>query len=389
MAFSLPKQEPPEGEYDSRVSRLREEMTARTLETVVLTDQVNIEYFLGFHTLTWAYKARPIFAVIGLNEVVLIAAQTEIRNVSYKPRSFGARYYQGFIEEACICVADVVGAQCKSKSAKIAIDYGQDFFGRGSLTLVGLITEIADGALVRAGEAIWAVRKIKTAYEIEQKRTAFSIVNRAFDKVVAKARIGISEREFHNQLQAEFYANGAETANPIAMTFGRGELVYNRPPSDAKLQLDDYLWTDFRATFGGYPADRNRIARAGEPLEHEANTYRKVRAVTIDLAKSIRPGETTGAVFSRYLEMWSAVNLPAPYKYLNRIGHGGGLDVTEPPSLSRDGEEIIEAGMVLHLEPKLELDGAVFQFEEVVHVTEGSVEFLSALSPVEIPIIVA
>lgn len=93
----------------------------------------------------------------------------------------------------------------------------------------------------------------------------------------------------------------------------------------------------------------------------EASIYSKVRAVTIDLAKTVRAGEATGAVFSRYLAMWADADLPAPYKYLNRIGHGGGLDVTEPPSLSLNAKELIEAGMVLHLEPKLELDGAVLR----------------------------
>ena len=43
--------------------------------------------------------------------------------------------------------------------------------------------------------------------------------------------------------------------------------------------------------------------------------------------------------------------------------------------------------MILHLEPKLEIDGAVFQFEEVIYVREKEIEFLSELSPERIPVI--
>ncbi len=389
MGFSLPRPEAPPGENARRIHRLHREMERGGIDIVVLTDQANIEYFLGYHTLTWAYKARPLFAVVSLHGQTLIASQAEIRNVGQAQRDFQAVYYAGYLADACKAAAGVIAAHSVARP-RIAIDYGQDFFGRGSLELVDALTDLsASAALLPAGDAIWAVRKIKSRFEVEQKKTAFSIVNRAFDSVVSDAQIGITERELHNRLQAAFFEQGAETASPIAMTFGRGEFVYNRPPGTRKLRDGDYIWTDFRATFGGYPADRNRIARAGEPARWEREAYRQVRSVTVELAKSVRPGETTGEVFSRCLEMWADCGLPDTYKYLSRIGHGGGLDVTEPPSVSRGGDERLEAGMILHFEPKLELDGAVFQFEEVVHLTDDGAQFISALSPEAIPVIQA
>lgn len=387
MGFSLPKQDAPVGEHSQRIQRLRHEMEPRRIDVVVLTDQANIEYFLGYHTLTWAYKARPLFAVITADDQTLIAARTEVRNVDHAAGGFRTAYYAGYLTDACREVSEVIGSQNTTPQV-IAVDYGQDFFGRGSLELIDALTLASDSKPpISAGSAIWAVRKIKSPFEVAQKRTAFSIVNRAFDRVVAAATTGITEREMHNRLQAVCFEHGAETADPIAMTFGRGELIYNRPPGKRKLQDGDYVWTDFRATFGGYPADRNRIARAGAPPAWEREVYSRVREVTIELAKSVRPSETTGAVFTRYLNMWKESGLPETYKYLNRIGHGGGLDVTEPPSVSRGGDEVLEAGMILHFEPKLELDGAVFQFEEVVHLRGDGVEFISALSPETIPVI--
>ncbi len=112
-----------------------------------------------------------------------------------------------------------------------------------------------------------------------------------------------------------------------------------------------------------------------------------MRAVAIDLCGRIRPGQTGGQVFRTFERLWTDAGLPPIYTAVSRIGHGGGLEVTEPPSIAAASEETIEAGMVLHLEPKLERDGAIFQFEEVIFVRDGGVEFLSALSPERCPVV--
>lgn len=358
------------------------------VDGVVLSDQTNIEYFLGYFTLTWQYKSRPLFAYISKKDAVLIAAKTEKRNLDQERRVFDVSFYDGFLEEASCCVANEVKARHENDHIVIALDHGQDFFGRGSLTLTASLERLSASTELRSAEdVIWPVRMISSPFEVALKREAFFIVNNAFDQVISEAGIGISELELYRKIQAKFFELGADSAPPIAMSFGKGDIVYNRPPTERRLTEGDYVWTDFRATVGRYPADRNRIARAGHPNSEEIELYSKVRHITVELCKSIRPGEMTGDVFERYLALWKQQNLPPPYKYLNRIGHGGGRDVTEPPSISRNGTENIQAGMILHLEPKLEFGNAVFQFEEIVHVGKNQNDFLSALSPERVPVI--
>ncbi|WP_422368695.1 M24 family metallopeptidase [Pelagibius sp.] len=388
MAVSLATSDAHQPLANDCVDRLRAAMSAEDIDVLVLTDTTNIEYFFGYSTLTWQYKARPIFGIISHDRMELLAAHTEQRNIEQVARPFGSAYYDGYLEEACALAHDRISAQNIQANGIAAIDYGQDFFGFGSLELLDVLRSLfRDGRVVSGGTVIWQVRRVKSEVEAERKRDAFSIVNRAFDNVIANTCLGISETDLYRRLQSEFFLEGAETAPRIAMTFGRGDFVYNRPPGRRRLAEGDYLWTDFRATVGGFPADRNRIARGGEPEPWERDTYKKVRDVTIGIASGIRAGQLTGDVFERFLALWGEYDLPAPYKNLKRIGHGGGRDVTEPPSLSRGGTELIEAGMILHIEPKLEMQGAVFQFEEVVFVTDTGVEFLSEFSPKELPVI--
>jgi len=96
---------------------------------------------------------------------------------------------------------------------------------------------------------------------------------------------------------------------------------------------------------------------------------------------------TCAEVYANCRRMWAEEKLGDIYGAISRIGHGGGIDVTEPPSVGPGDHQVIQPGMILHIEPKLERDGAVFQFEEVIFVTDEGVDFIAPLSPAQISVI--
>ncbi|TPM14811.1 M24 family metallopeptidase [Mesorhizobium sp. B2-3-5] len=381
-----PSPDVPVSELARRLAAVRREMDRDGVDVLVLTDQKNVDYFTDYRTLSWGYHSRPLFLLIDQQDIRVIANRIESRNLESRPRAFAIVYYSGYLAEGARAIVDEVRARDPSATARGAVDYGQDMAGRGSL-------EIVDGLraqghrLASASDLLWRTRMIKSPFEADLKRVSFAIVNAAFDDAVSQARLGITEIELCRQIQARIIMNGAERADPIAMTFCRGEFNYGRPPGLNALQAGQYVWTDFRSTYGGYPADRNRIARGGAPENWELEAYARTRALTAALASSVRPGMTCGDIFGAFERLWTDAGLPPAYGLVSRIGHGGGLDVTEPPSISKDNPEIIRPGMILHLEPKLEIDGAVFQFEEVIFVRDQGIEFLSELSPEQLPVI--
>ena len=378
----------PPTELESRIGRVREEMAKDDIDFIVLTDRNNIEYFTDYRTLSWAYNARPIFAVLSQADIILVASKIESRNISTSDRKFLPMYYDGFLADAARKVVDVISSRHSKNGALGAIDYGQDMFGRGSLDLINGLQNLGlRGQVSSASDLIWRVRMIKTPFEANLKRTAFEIVNSAFDEVIGEVQLGITEIELVRLIQSRIFLKGADRADPIAMIFDRGEFVYTRPPRPKPLELGHYIWTDFRSTYGGYPADRNRIARAGPPEDGEIDTYTKTRGLTLTLASSIRPGMTCGDVYTHFEQLWNDNDLGPIYSLASRIGHGGGLDVTEPPSILRGSSELIVEGMILHIEPKLEVEGAVFQFEVAVYVGRDGNDFLSGHTPEKIPVI--
>jgi len=124
-------------------------------------------------------------------------------------------------------------------------------------------------------------------------------------------------------------------------------------PSDRQLAEGDYLWTDFRSTFAAMRGPEPH-RRCGNPASWESKCYATVRSLTLSCAARSGPGRQPG-----HLPDFERCGERAPGSGLwraSRIGHGGGLEVTEPPSIAPWSQELIEVGMILHLEPKLERD---------------------------------
>ncbi|WP_321897272.1 M24 family metallopeptidase [Burkholderia cepacia] len=383
-----PAPDVPAEDLADRLKRVREEMDKAHLDVIVLSDRKNIEYFTGFQTLSWFYKARPVLGLVTAKDIFVVASKGEATLIGLKPRNFTPKYFDGYLVDAVALLSETIRSSTSGTQPRIGLDYGQDMVGFGSLELVDALRDLsANGKLQSAAPTLWKVRLIKSAFEAGLKRTAFSIVNNAFDSTIKHAYIGMPEYELSQLMQAQSFLNGADSVDPTPLIFSKGDFAYGRAAGDRKLEEGHYVWTDFRATYGGYPADRNRIARAGEPAKWEQDVWSAVLGLTHDLCRSVRPGMTCAELFANYKKSWAELKVGDTWAGVSRIGHGGGLDTTEPPSLSATDQEVIRPGMILHIEPKLERDGAVFQFEEVIHVLDDGVEFLTPLCPEQIPVI--
>ncbi|TCG02915.1 peptidase M24, partial [Paraburkholderia steynii] len=70
---------------------------------------------------------------------------------------------------------------------------------------------------------------------------------------------------------------------------------------------------------------------------------------------------------------------------VGRLGHGLGLQVTEPPSNSAADEAVLEPGMVITIEPGMEYEpGKMIVHEENITITEdGFADVLTVRAPRE------
>lgn len=368
-------------EIAGRVRRLRSEMEQASVDLMVLTSKANIEYFSGWRN--GGDHTRPSFLLVGRSGVGLVAPRMYESLIALMDIQCDPHLYSGFAQESTE-MAVAASRSLESKAASIGLDYGQDHAGAGSLPLIQGLARNA--AVIEAGNIIWNVRVIKSDFELQLVRASLDLANRAFDNVLPSLRLGVTEVSVYQELQFELIRNGADKIEPFPVIFGRNTFAFGRRPTNRRLEIGDYIWTDFYHYYGGYAADRNRTARAGAPSATERDTYAAVRHVTHEVCRGIRAGSTCGDAYALFERLWKSAGLTKLFG-AGRIGHGSGLDFTEPPSISPTSTEVIKPGMVLHVEPKLETDHGVFQFEEIICVGADQNEFLSALSPTELPVI--
>lgn len=387
MSFEVPAW-PAESEIVGRIERLKENMAREGVEAVVLTSQLNFEYFTGFRTLFWLSDTRPLLAVARLDSpgISIVAHRVEERN-HYCGRNSHVHpvFYDGFTESALETAGSLLDGL--RKEAAVGFDYGRDMCGRGSIALIDFLRDQPRGyRLTDAADLIWRQRLIKSEHEVEAIRTACHIATAAFFDGLPALTIGMTEYEFSQILKQRMIALGAESIDWLPVRFGKGGRSYAEPNEGVRLQQDDFVWCDIGVRRADQISDLNRVAKVGKPTPEQEDIYGFVRSVTLRLAEAIRPGMTGNDAYEVFQRLWSERNLTR-VKSAGRVGHGSGIALTEPPSLMAGSNEIIEENMILHVEPKLEVAGGVFQVEEVFRVTSNGPDFLSPLSPEKLPVV--
>ncbi|MGF6875759.1 M24 family metallopeptidase [Paraburkholderia sp. MM5477-R1] len=387
MAISLPEW-PSQEEVGGRIERLRENLATGGLDALVVTSQHNFEYYTGFRTLFWLSDTRPLFAVVRRDKpgVTIVASRIEEKN-EHNGRNPRVRpvFYDGFTDDAIRAVGQVL-SELPSGSA-IGFDYGRDMLGRGSVALIdSLRGETSSYRLTDAADLIWTQRMVKSDHELQAVKNACYIATTAFFEGLPDLRIGMTEYAFGQQLKQRMIGLGADSVDWLPVRFGRGGRSYAQPNSGVRLELDDFVWADIGVRRADQISDLCRVAKVGKATAEQEDLYGYVRGVTLRLAEGIRPGMTGHDAFVLFERLWSERQL-ARISSAGRVGHGSGIALTEPPSLMAGSTEVILEDMVLHVEPKLEAAGGVFQVEEVFRVTSSGPEFLSPLAPERLPIV--
>ncbi len=240
--------------------------------------------------------------------------------------------------------------------------------------------------LLDFSDCLAGLRIIKDADEIAAIRRAIAISEAALQDTLAEVRIGMSERELANILEARIIAHGGEgLAFETILHAGANTALPHTAPLDYRIAHGDPLLIDFGARVNGYCADITRTCFVGAGTTAQREFYGVVEAANAAARGAAKPGVAAEAVDIAARE----VVIQAGYGDLlrHRTGHGIGLLAHEAPYIVRGNQQKLQPGMVFTIEPGIYRMGEIgVRIEDDILITEAGAESLTTF-PRELQVI--
>jgi Xaa-Pro aminopeptidase len=221
-----------------------------------------------------------------------------------------------------------------------------------------------------------SLRLVKSEAEIEKIKTACQIATRAFARVPEIASMGQPLAQVFRDFQRLCLDEGADWVPYLAGAAapgGYGDVI--SPADDRPLAAGDILMLDTGLVHDGYFCDFDRNFSVGRPSADVAEGHSRLIEATYAAFEVARPGSTAAELFH---VMDKIVTGGAGGSEAGRYGHGLGMNLTEWPSLIPTDHTPLVSGMVLTLEPGIELaPGRALVHEENIVIRENGAEWLS------------
>jgi Xaa-Pro aminopeptidase len=188
------------------------------------------------------------------------------------------------------------------------------------------------------------LRLVKTPGEITLVRRCGQIADAVLGKIAGTIRPGITERDVI--AEAEYVARrlGGEGASVL---ISRGSLMAQAMPQEGRLRPGDILQFSIEPEGpGGMWVQTVRMYALGEP----SADWKQLISAGVEAEKQAAALLRNGCLAADVAKAMSSL-LPGQAPLITPLGHGIGLDNSEPPRISTESRETLSAGMTIVLHP--------------------------------------
>ena len=377
----------PKEEYLKRLDNIHKKLENENIDAIVITSPANFRYFSGLDSNFWESPTRPWFLIISKNgkikalvpSIGLSAIEsTFIKDIevwqSPNPKDEGTSLLKKIIKTF-------------PKNSNIGFELGMETYLRMSIKeFLKIKKDLQEYNFIDSTNIIWSLRKIKSDLEIKNIEKICSITSKVFDNLINKISLGMSEREIATIFKKDLINNGVDYIMYLSCASGingYNQIICN--PSEKKIGDGDILIIDTGSTLNGYYCDFDRNFGFGNINQKSLDAYNKLWNATEKTLEIIKPGISCKEVYESLSKNLFSNNVKSS---VGRMGHGFGLQLTEPPSIMIDDNTILEKNMILALEPSIEIENdLMLVHEENILITQNGNRLLSSRTPKELPVI--
>ena len=236
---------------------------------------------------------------------------------------------------------------------------------------------------VEVGAVVARLREVKDLDEIAMIRRAAALGCELFEHMLGFIDGGMTEVAVAAELEYRARLRGAEAMSfeTIVASGERSSLPHGRA-SSAKIPRRGFVTMDFGVVGDGYMSDMTRTVHVGRAnaarkgVPGERDVYDSVLEAQEAAVAAVAPGVTAGEVDEAARSVLRRVGLDGYFSH--STGHGVGLEIHEGPRLAAKQTQVLEAGMVITIEPGVYVPGAFgVRIEDMVLVTAAGGEVLT------------
>jgi Xaa-Pro aminopeptidase len=218
----------------------------------------------------------------------------------------------------------------------------------------------------------------KSPEEIAALRRAAATADAAIQAAARACSPGAAELEVARAADEGFRKAGAPEVIATIVGSGPNSAFPHHHSSARALQAGEPVLFDLGSRVGGYCSDITRMAFLGTPSARYREIHRIVDDAVASALEAIKPGVPIATIDRAARGTIERAGYGE--RFVHRTGHGIGLSVHEPPSITHTNELPLEEGMAFSVEPGIYLSGEFgVRLEEIVAVTRTGCEILSRL----------
>lgn len=342
-----------------RLGRIRALMDKAEVDAAVITSPENRRYLSGFTGSAGVLLVGHDKSYLLVDPRYTEQARQEVRNVSVVE-----------IEESWTQTL----ASLAANHAWSALGYEDEHL---SCRQFGNLQQALDAVRFVPLAGMDTLRAVKSEAEITLIGQAVRLVDAAFEFILGRVVPGRTEQDVALDIEVFLRRNGAESiAFPIIVASGPRSAMPHGLASGRVIGYNELVVIDCGAVCGGYCSDFTRTVATAGPVPWQKEVYGVVLEAQLAAIAAIRAGIEACAVDAAARAVIEKHGYGGCFGH--GTGHGLGLAVHEAPRLGKKEAGVLEAGMVVTVEPGIYLPGrGGVRIEDVVVVREHGCEVLT------------
>ncbi len=344
-----------------RIDILKEKIIENGLDGYLVLNEVNMFYLIGFRGGSRLLIPKDGKSVLYVSKVNYEAAKDSVKTCTVQRIDYGEDIDK-VLRDQLIDLGlrkigfDVMDAQTYIKNAKLQEKL--DFYPKR--------------------EILWSMRQIKDSEELYFIKKAAEITSKGMKRALEIVDLNKTEKEVVAEIEYELRRNGADgIAFETIVASGPNSAYPHGGSGNRKLQRGDLIVIDLGAKSNGYCSDMTRTIVLGNPSPRQLKIFEIVKEAQQRALKALKEGvaaKNIDAIARDFI-----VKKGFGENFVHGLGHGVGLEVHEPPTLSPISKDQLKNGNVVTVEPGIYIPGlGGVRIEDTVAIIHGESEVLTS-----------